>query len=258
VTANQTQLAVQMYTLRDFTKTPADLVKTLAKVRAIGYRAIQISAFPDMPAADADKAMRDNGLICCSTHVGWERFRDDLPRVIDEHRLWGCTHPAIGSMPTEFRTAEGVVRFAKLAEQVGKQLAAAGMDWSYHNHDFELAKVNGKTWLDLLYDNSDPRYVKAELDTHWIQAGGGNPAAWIAKYAGRMPILHLKDYVIGPDRARRFAEIGQGNLDWPSILAAARTAGVEWYCVEQDLCYERDPFDSLKLSLDFLQAQGLR
>ena len=252
-------LAVQMYTLRNFTKTPADIARTLAKVRAIGYEAIQISAFGPADPAEVARMLKDNGLTCCSTHIGWDRFTGQLDQVIAEHRLWGCVHPAIGSMPKEFRTAEAVIPFAKQATEVGKKLAAAGMDWSYHNHDFELCKTaGGKTWLETLYDNSDPRYVKAEIDTHWIQAGGGDPAAWIARYAGRMPILHLKDYVMGPDGKRRFAEIGEGNLNWATILPAAKAAGVEWYCIEQDECYDRDPFDSLKLSRENLNRMGLK
>ena len=134
------------------------------------------------------------------------------------------------------------------------------MDFSYHNHNHELIKIQGhKTWLELFYENTDPATVKAEIDVHWITAGGGDPAQWVARYPGRQPLLHLKDFVMGPDgKERRFAEIGEGNLNWPAILSAARQAKVEWYFVEQDLCYGRDPFDSLKISLENLRAMGLK
>lgn len=252
-----TVLAAQMYTLREFTKTPADIAVTLAKVRAMGYEAIQISAFGPCDPAELAKMLAGEGLAVCSTHTGWPRFVDQIDQVIEEHRMWGCRHPAIGGMPGEYRSAEGVVEFAKLAEQVGRKLDQAGMDFSYHNHNFEFQKAGGKTWLELLYDSSDPRYLKAEIDTYWVQAGGGDPAEWIARCAGRMPILHLKDMVMGPDGVR-MAEIGEGNLNWPAILAAAKDAGVEWYCIEQDDCYERDPFDSLKISLDNLHGMGMK
>ena len=195
--------------------------------------------------------------MSCSTHVGWPRFTDDLDKLIEEHKLWSCRHPAIGGMPNEFRRGDKIVEFAKLAEEVGRKLAVHGMDFSYHNHNFEFRKHQGKTWLELLYAGSDARYVKAEIDTYWVQAGGGDPAAWVARCAGRMPILHLKDMVMAED-GQRMAEIGEGNLNWPAILAAAKGAGVEWYCVEQDNCYERDPFDSLKISLDNLHGMGLK
>ena len=131
------------------------------------------------------------------------------------------------------------------------------MDFSYHNHSHELVRHGEKTWLAMLYEQSDPRYLKAEIDTYWVQAGGVDPADWVRRCAGRMPILHLKDMVMGPD-GQRMAEIGEGNLNWPTILAAAKDGGVEWYCVEQDNCYDRDPFESLKISLENLHAMGLR
>jgi sugar phosphate isomerase/epimerase len=253
-----TQIAAQMYTLRKFTQNPADIAGTLKKVRRIGYEAIQISAFGPCDAGELAKMLKDNALTVCSTHTAWPRFVDEIEKVIEEHQLWGCRHPAIGGMPNEYRSPDGVVKFAKLASEVGSKLAGARMDFSYHNHNFEFAKAGGKTLLELLYENSDPRYVKAEIDTYWVQAGGADPAAWIRKYSGRMPVLHLKDMVFGPDGKVRMAEIGEGNLNWPAILDAAEEAGVEWYCVEQDECYERDPFDSLKISLENLHEMGLK
>ncbi len=252
-----TVLAAQMYTLREFTKTPEDIAATLKKVREIGYGAIQISAFGPVDPAELAKMLSDTGLTVASTHTGWGRFVDEIDKVIEEHQLWGCKHPAIGGMPKEHRSAEGAVTFAALATDVGRKLAGAGMDFSYHNHNFELRKADGKTWLELLYDNADPAVVKAEIDTYWIQAGGGDPAEWIRRCAGRIPVLHLKDMIMGED-GQRFAEIGEGNLNWPAILAAARDADVEWYCIEQDRCYDRDPFDSLKISLDNLHEMGLQ
>ena len=252
----QTVLAAQLYTLRKFTQTPEDIATTLAKVKAIGYDAIQISAFGPCDPGEIARILEGEGLTCASTHTAWGRLVDDFDKVVEEHRMWGCEHPAIGGMPGKYRSAEGIAEFARLADQVGKKIVAAGMDFSYHNHNFEFQTVGGKTWLELLYEKSDPRYLKAEIDTYWVQAGGGDPAEWIRRCAGRIPVLHLKDMTMGPDGVR-MAEIGEGNLNWPAILAAAKDAGVQWHCVEQDECYERDPFDSLKISLDNLHEMGL-
>ncbi len=122
----------------------------------------------------------------------------------------------------------------------------------------EFAKAGGKTWLEIIYDKTDPKNLQAELDTYWVQAGGGDPAEWIRKYAGRLSVLHIKDMIIASGDQQRFAEIGEGNLNWPAILAAAKDAGVEWYCVEQDDCYDSDPFDALKISLENLHQMGLK
>ena len=252
----QSVLAAQLYTVRQFTKTPEDIARTLVKVKAIGYDAIQISAFGPCDPGEIARMLEGEELTCASTHTAWGRLVDDFDKVIGEHRMWGCEHPAIGGMPGEYRSAEGIAEFARLADEVGKKIVAAGMDFSYHNHNFEFQKAGGKTWLELLYEKSDPRYLKAEIDTYWVQAGGGDPAEWIRRCAGRIPVLHLKDMTMGPDGVR-MAEIGEGNLNWPAILAAAKDAGVQWYCIEQDDCYERDPFDSLKISLDNLHEMGL-
>ncbi|MGQ9683556.1 MAG: sugar phosphate isomerase/epimerase family protein, partial [Anaerolineae bacterium] len=234
-----------------------DLGETLHKVRAMGYRAVQLSAIAPLPPVQVKSLLDEAGVVACNTHTAWERLQQDLPAVIAEHRLWGCRHVAVGSMPQEYRRdgAEGYRRFAREASEVGRRLCEAGLTFSYHNHSFEFERFGDRTGLDILLQESDPRYLQAELDTYWIQHGGGDPAAWIARVKGRMPVVHLKDMVIaGGEQA--MAEIGEGNLNWPAILTACREAGVEWCAVEQDTCH-RDPFESLAISYRNLQAMGL-
>jgi sugar phosphate isomerase/epimerase len=147
-----------------------------------------------------------------------------------------------------------VVRdFARRLDAAGAVLAKNGHTLSYHNHGMELARFGDTTILDFLYQATDPAHLKAELDTYWIQFGGGDPVVWIDKVAARAPLLHLKDYSITPDNKPLFAEIGYGNLDWKKILASAQRTGTEWLIVEQDTC-PGDPFDSIKKSFDYLNA----
>ncbi len=251
-------IAAQMYTLREFLKTPADIAKTLAKVKAIGYEAVQISGFGPCAPSEIAKMLEGEGLICASSHTSLQRLEEELDGFIEEHHLWGCGHTAVAYMPEEFHNPDGILAFSAQMDEIGKALADAGIVLAYHNHNFEFAKADGKTWLEILYENTNPQYVKVEIDTYWVQAGGGDPAEWIRKYAGRLPLLHVKDMIIGSDNQQRFAEIGEGNLNWLAILAAAKDAGVKWYCVEQDDCYGRDPFESLKISLDNLRGMGLK
>jgi len=248
----------QLYTVRDYTKTLDDLKVTLKKVADIGYTAVQVSGFGPIDPKDVARLMQDNGLFVAATHVNWERFKTDLDAVIEEHRLWGCPHPAIGGLPAEYRNADGVKRFRDELTPIAEKLAAEGMDFSYHNHNHELAKYGGRTWLDMLYSEIPPSVLKAEIDVYWIQAGGGDPAWWVKKCAGREPLLHVKDMIVTPDREQRFAEIGEGNLNWPAIMREAQAGGVEYYLVEQDRTYDRDPFESLAISYRNLKAMGLR
>ncbi len=248
----------QLYTIREFCKTMPDVAASLKKVADIGYTTIQISGFGPVDPRDVAKVVADNGLTVAATHIGWSRFLEDLDGVIAEHKLWKCVHPAIGGLPRDYHTPDGVKRFrdelAPIAERLGKE----GMDFSYHNHNHELVRFGGKTWLDMLYEQIGPELLKAEIDTYWIQAGGADPTAWVRKCAGRMPLLHVKDMAISPEREQRFAEIGEGNLNWPAILDAAEEAEVEYCLVEQDRCYERDPFESLAISYRNLKAMGVR
>ncbi|MDY7009798.1 MAG: sugar phosphate isomerase/epimerase [Planctomycetota bacterium] len=255
---SDSRIAAQMYTLREFLKTPGDIARTLAKVKAIGYEAIQISGFGPYDPAEVAKMLEGEGLACVSTHTSLERLIEEPDEFIEEHHLWGCKHTAIASMPKKYHNPDGVKAFASKADEIGSTLAEAGITLAYHNHNFEFVKSGGKTWLEIIYENTAPENLKVEIDTYWVQAGGGDPAEWIRKYAGRMPVLHAKDMIIGPDGKQRFAEIGEGNLNWPAILSASKDAGVEWYCVEEDDCYERDPFEALKISLDNLRDMGVK
>ena len=250
-------VGAQLYTVREFCKTPAEIATSLKRVAAIGYTAVQTSGFGEVTPKEVAKMAQDNGLTIASTHMGWPEFLNDLDRVIETHKIWKCSHPAIGGLPGEYHSLDGLKRFLDELAPVAKKLATEGMDFSYHNHNHELIRHGRKTWLEMLYEQADPKVLKAEIDTYWIQAGGGDPALWVRKCAGREPLLHLKDMAMAAPREQRFAEIGEGNLNWPPIMQAAREGGVEWYLVEQDRSYERDPFESLAISYRNLKAMGL-
>jgi sugar phosphate isomerase/epimerase len=250
-------VGAQLYTLRDYTRTAAEVADTLKKVADIGYTAVQLSGFGDIDPKDVALMLQDNGLTAASTHTGWDRYLNDLDAVIEEHLLWKCPHPSTGGLPAEYFSLDGLKRFLDELAPIVERLASVGMDWSYHNHNHELARYGEKTWLATLYDTAPPDLLKAEIDTYWIQAGGGDPVYWIQKCSGRQPLIHLKDMMVTPQREVRMAEIGEGNMNWPAILAAAAEAGVEWYLVEQDHCYERSPFESLAISYRNMRAMGL-
>jgi len=253
-------LAAQLYTVRDFTKTEKDLTSAAEKIRKIGYRAVQVSGIGPIDHNTVKKIMDDHGLEICITHIGYDDLWNRTQVVIEQHQLWNCRHVAIGSLPMEYRTGEdGFRRFAIEASQVGKKLSEAGLTFSYHNHSFEFVRFGKRTGLDVIYEESDPRYLLAELDTYWVQHGGGDPAGWVRKLKNRMPVIHLKDMVVtadGWDVQQMMAEIGQGNLNWGEILQACKECGVQWYAVEQDVC-QHDPFESLKISYEYLKAAGL-
>ena len=193
----------------------------------------------------------------CATHVPWHRMRDDLDNLIAEHKLLNCSNIGLGAIPNEYRTdREGWVRFARDASEVGRKMLDQGMQFIYHNHAFEFEKFDGVTGLDILLEASDPEAFHFELDTYWIQAGGANPVTWIEKVAGRMKVVHFKDMGNAGANEPVMAEVGEGNLEWPEIIAACRKTGVEYAAVEQEIS-RRDPFESLAISYHNLKKLGL-
>jgi sugar phosphate isomerase/epimerase len=121
---------------------------------------------------------------------------------------------------------------------------------TYHNHDNEFYKIEGKTVLDWIYDESSPENLQGEIDTYWVQAGGGNPASWCRKLKNRLPLLHLKDFAMTKENKHVFAEIGYGTLEFPEIIREAEASGCEWFIIEQDVC-PGDPFESLAKSFAY-------
>jgi sugar phosphate isomerase/epimerase len=253
----ETVVAAQMYTLREFTKTPADIASSLKRVSEIGYRAVQLSGLGPIEPKEVKAICDGEGLTICATHVGYDRLRDETDAVIEEHKILDCKYPAVGGLPKPYREdgAAGFIKFAKEASEVGRKLSDAGLTFGYHNHSFELEKFDGRTALQILLDESDPEVFQFEIDVYWIQHGGADPAAWIRKVKGRADLIHVKDVEM-KGREQLFSEVGEGNLNWPSILEACREAGTRWYIVEQDRC-QRDPFDSLAISFKNLAAMGL-
>ncbi|UVI32652.1 sugar phosphate isomerase/epimerase family protein [Paenibacillus spongiae] len=245
-------IAAQLYTLRDYCKTAEDLKQSLHKVREIGYEAIQLSGIGPIDPKTVKEIADEAGLTICATHISYDDMKNNIESVVEQHKLWNSSYVGLGGIPGEYRTSgEGYAAFAKEASEVGRRLKEYGLQFIYHNHKFEFEKYNGKSGMEILRDESDPEAFGFELDTYWVQAGGADPVEWIHHVKGRMGVIHLKDMAIVND-AQVFAEIGEGSMNFKNIIQACRDTGVEWYVVEQDLC-RRDPFESLAISLQNLK-----
>lgn len=249
---NELNVAAQLYTLRDYLKEPGDIERTLKRVKVIGYNAVQASGIGPVDPKELKRMADEAGLRICATHVSYDRLKEDLDALIREHTLWDCRYVGLGSMPEQFRDSrDGYFTFIREANDIAGKLLKCGLKFIYHNHNFEFERFGEKTGLDLLLDETDPEAFGFELDTYWIQAGGANPVEWIKKVEGRMEVVHFKDMAMSGWN-QVFAEIGEGNLNWPAIIDACRETGVKWYAVEQDVC-RRNPFESLQMSLNYLK-----
>ena len=260
--------------------------ETLRKVSAIGYNAVEISQIPMTPenVAELERSRTELGMDVAALSVALEKpegrpgdsLRDDFNKIVDDAARLGSSLLRIGMLPfPAMKTLDAVIDFAREANGYAERLQEHGLSLYYHNHHIEFAKFDGKYMLDIIAENSPA--MGLEIDVHWVQRGGLDPVRTLQKYAGRTAMVHLKDYRIGsmPEAAFgmlgsgdfagfmqafkdvvQFAEVGEGNLDFPSIIPAAQAAGAKYLLVEQDDLYGRTVWDALQTSHDNLVAMG--
>ncbi len=260
----QDKLAVQMYTVREFTRTAGNLAGTLRKISEIGYTAVQMSAVgamngenPEVSAKEARRMLDDNGLKCIATHRPWTALMNNIDQEIEFHKTIDCDFAAIGGIPGDGYgdTPEGYRRWVEDARGVIASLKKAGIRFGHHNHSKEFMRGDDGRWLeDILIDEAG-KELMLELDLYWVEHAGLNCVRLLERCHGRVPVIHLKDKEVVPE-GPVMAPIGEGNMDWDHIIPACEEAGVRWYAIEQDTC-RRDPFDCLQSSYQFLRGMGL-
>jgi len=279
------KIGVQAMMLKDsFAEVGA--FETLRKISAIGYHAVEISQIPMTPenVAELDRSRTELGMDIAALSVALEvpegvpgdSLRKDFDKIVQDAKQLDVNLLRIGMMPLNaLQSVDAVVSFAQQANEYAERLRGQGIDLYYHNHHVEFAKTNGKYLLDVIADNSPA--MGLELDVHWVQRGGLDPVRTIDKYAGRTAMIHLKDYRIGQlspeafgylqkgdiagfmDQFKnvvQFAEVGEGNLDFASIIEHAQAAGAQYMLVEQDELYGRTVWEALQTSYDNLVALG--
>ncbi|QAY66977.1 sugar phosphate isomerase/epimerase family protein [Paenibacillus protaetiae] len=243
-------VAVQPYTVRDALR--QDYWGTLEKIAAIGYQGIELGLPPEgITAEEQLQRLNGMGLQIIGSHASFNSFDVDFNRLIGHMHKAGGKYIAISLM---FDSKDDVLSKAAQLNQIGELCRAAGITFLYHNHDWEFRQYDGEYVLETIMRETDPQLVQLELDTYWVRKGGEDPAAYLAKWKGRCPLLHIKDMEPGEDQY--FAEIGEGILDFPAIAQAAADAGTEWLVVEQDGS-RRDPLESLAISYGHLERMNL-
>ena len=281
-------IGVQMSTIAPAKMPSFEPFEVMGKLVDIGYHCAEISQVPMTKenVAGFRRAIDELGFNISSVSASvaplypgmageYLSNPDDFKKMVDDAKALDCDMMRIGMMPMNaIGDVNKCIDFAKHAEEYCLKLKEEGSDLYYHYHHMEFIKVNGKYLLDLLRENAP--HMGFELDTHWIHRGGENPVEFIKKYAGSVRLLHLKDYRIGnvnmpdmtaPDAMMKFmnaffnepvqfAELGQGTLPLKACIEAGLAGGAEYFLVEQDATYGRDPFESLKISHDHLVDLG--
>ena len=266
-------VAVQLFSVRDDAK--ADMRDTLVKVKALGYDGVEFAGLHGNAPEQIKAMCEEIGLVPLSAHVPYVNLVEDAEGVLSQYATIGCQFVVVPYLTEEYRP--GTDKFPEVIENIkmiGKVAKELGMQLLYHNHDFEFMKLDGKYALDILYDEVPAEYLQTELDTCWVNVGGENPPAYIKKYSGRAPVVHLKDFVgeksedmyelIGIEKKAptrpsgfEFRPVGSGVQDFPAILAAAEEAGASWVVVEQDQAtIGLTPMESIAKSREYLRPIG--
>lgn len=241
------RLSVQLYTLRD--PLAQDLAGTLSQVRTIGLEYVELAGLNGRSAQEWRTLLDELGLKVSGAHIGVDALRDDFDQTIEDAKTLGIPTiivPWIGPEGGE----QGWDSVGKSLEPIAQKVVDAGFKFAYHNHAHEF-EGDG---LDKFYAATDPALVQAELDLAWVHIGGQDPAAYVRKYAGRVPVVHVKDY--DPAQDPQWRPAGQGILDWDSILAATEEVGVEFGCIELDQS-PGDPIEAVRQSFEFFKGKGL-
>jgi sugar phosphate isomerase/epimerase len=258
--------------------------ETLRQVSEIGYNAVEISQIPMTPenVAELRRARDELGMDIAALSASLDAsgrgdsLEGDLDKIVADAHALDSSMVRIGMLPVEaMGSLEAVLDFCDRSNAAAERLRDAGIRLYYHNHHIEFAKYEGRYLLDIIAERAPA--MGLEIDVHWVQRGGLDPVATLAKYGERVAMVHLKDYRIGrlaPEAFEalaagdgaafmahfagvvQFAEVGEGNLDFAAIIPKAEEIGAEYLLVEQDDQYGRTPLDCLRTSHDNLVALG--
>lgn len=248
------RIACQLYTVREIAL--RDFSQALRAVRNIGYTAVEIAGYGSLgSASEVRKALDSQEMSVAASHTNIDALERSLPRLLDDCDTLGTDTLVLSFLPEPRRQdARGWQTAGRLLDGIGRACAERGVELAYHHHHFEFQKFDGKYGLEILWESTDPAFLKAELDTFWLRYAGIDPVKYLNRLGSRTRLIHLKDVIAGPPT--RFGEVGAGILDFPAILATAKTVGVRWGVVEQDSTYERPPLESLRMSYEKLVSLG--
>ena len=250
-------LGLQLYTIRDAIK--KDLEGSLERISALGYKNLEVFGYNGKyfgkTAAEFKNIISNAGLKVISSHHntglvtkakgtltdGWEKAIEDNHAIGAEYMVCAYLHP-------NERTTEIYKSMPELLDKSGTATKAAGIQFAYHNHDFEFEPMGDSTVLDYFLTNTSKDLVKMELDLYWISKTGNDPVKYFEKYPKRFPLWHVKDMAAG---TKEITEVGNGTIDFDRIFAAKKKAGLKHWFVEQDTS-KGDIFESITTSRDYL------
>lgn len=247
-------IGIQLYTVRE--ETSKDFRGTLRKIAALGYEGVEFAGYGDVPAEEMKALLQELNLQVIGSHVGWDKLANDVDSQIDYLKTIGGTYFIVPHVAAEYRKdAEDWKRNFELFNTVGEKVQAAGLKFAYHNHDFEFhVQVDGQYAFDALFQAVPSADV--EMDLGWMQFAGLNTEEYIRTYTGRLPLVHVKDYVKSAEGKIKTVELGNGEIPLEKTIQWVEQAGTKWLIVEQDHC-DKNSLECVATSIEWLKANYL-
>ncbi|HLR28206.1 MAG TPA: sugar phosphate isomerase/epimerase [Ruania sp.] len=276
-------LGLQLMMLKDQINDKG-MYEVLRDVRGLDLDAVEVSqvAMSEELIEDLVRGKADFGVetaaMSASIAPGGNGFAlsTEFDSAVEACRRTGARFLRIGMMPFKAMTSkEACQAWAAEVEPYAARLAEHGITLCYHNHHVDLIQFDGERIFDIVRRVAPS--LLFEVDLHWVQRGGMAPMDMLEAYSGACKLIHVKDFRIAPlpmevyERREemshqefmavftglaQFAEVGQGNMNWPALLPAAEKAGAEYFLIEQDDTYGRDPYDSIRQSREYLRSIG--
>lgn len=224
------------------------------------------SGYFGLSAVEVKKIMDENKISVPAIHTDFETLRTRMSQLAEAAHTIGFKYVVLPSLPAENRkTLDDYKRTIDIFNEIGEQAVKSGLRFGYHNHGYGLQELDGKIPVQMIIENTDPKYVFLEMDLFWTVAGGVDPIAWLQKYPGRYKMMHVKNMKQkvkfsgdGGDSQQwielfpQMSTADAGALDLKSILGAAKKSGVKHFFVEQDMVQQ--PEVALKKSIDYLKT----
>ena len=240
-------LGVQLYTLRS--EMEGRVEQTLERVAAIGYQEVEFvrSQYFGHSPTEIRGMLARTGLRAPASHIAPSFETDAWERILDDANEVGHEYVVVASIPLNMRAnLDDWRRTAEAMTEAGERARAAGLQYAYHNHDFEFIEMDGRVAFDVFCEASDPDLVQIELDLFWIIHGGGDPVAFFNRWPGRVPLVHVKDRTA----AGEMVDVGAGVIDWAGLFQHIGHAGMKHFFVEHD--HPDGAFRSIEASYRYL------
>jgi sugar phosphate isomerase/epimerase len=211
-------------------------------VRAFGITNVELAGTYGVATEKFKEQLDARGLKAVSAHFSYEQCRDHIEDVVREAKLLGLEYAGCAWIPHNDPFDEKTCReAAAVFNRAGEALAKYGIKFFYHTHGYEFLPYRDGTLFDLLMAETNPEYVRIEMDVFWVVHPGQDPVKLLQKYGKRFELMHVKDMKQGTPRGftghsdvTNNVALGRGIIDWPAVFRAAKKAGVKWYFIEDE------------------------